>query len=156
MSMDSSFSGYLIKRAMKSGRNWKKRYFVLDVPSKQLVYYKKPGGAVRDVAGHEDALPHVALLSRRLRGRRGARVLSGRIADDRRGRARARRRRRRPPGRAAFRVSGGAASFQDALEHRAWWLARRLRGRRERVERRRAGVDPVRTCPDTVERNLPL
>ena len=47
MSMDSSFSGYLIKRAMKSGRNWKKRYFVLDVPSKQLVYYKKPGGAVR-------------------------------------------------------------------------------------------------------------
>ena len=39
--------GYLIKRAMKSGRNWKKRYFVLDPGTKQLTYFKKPGGAVR-------------------------------------------------------------------------------------------------------------
>ena len=39
--------GYLIKRAMKSGRNWKKRYFVLEEGSNQLKYYKKPNGAER-------------------------------------------------------------------------------------------------------------
>jgi len=36
-------NGYLVKRAMKSGRNWKKRYFVLDSDENTLCYYKKEG-----------------------------------------------------------------------------------------------------------------
>ena len=34
-------SGYLVKRAVNSGRNWKKRYFVLE--NTTLRYYKKEG-----------------------------------------------------------------------------------------------------------------
>jgi len=37
--------GYLIKRAMKSGRNWKKRYFLLQ--GNTLNYFKKPNGQLR-------------------------------------------------------------------------------------------------------------
>ena len=35
--------GYLVKRAMKSGRNWKKRYFILDPTERTLKYFKKKG-----------------------------------------------------------------------------------------------------------------
>ena len=35
--------GYLVKRAMKSGRNWKKRYFILDPAERTLKYFKKQG-----------------------------------------------------------------------------------------------------------------
>jgi hypothetical protein len=35
--------GYLKKRAVKSGRNWKKRWFVLNIRERKLMYYKKKG-----------------------------------------------------------------------------------------------------------------
>jgi hypothetical protein len=35
--------GYLMKRAVKSGRNWKKRWFVLNLRERKLQYYKKKG-----------------------------------------------------------------------------------------------------------------
>ena len=35
--------GYLTKRAVKSGRNWKKRWFILDKDKNVLEYYEKEG-----------------------------------------------------------------------------------------------------------------
>ena len=36
--------GYLKKRAVKSGRNWKKRWFQLNMRERKLTYFKKKGG----------------------------------------------------------------------------------------------------------------
>ena len=43
MSAEVQKSGWLVKRAMKSGRNWKKRYFVLTSDG-TMKYYEKKGG----------------------------------------------------------------------------------------------------------------
>ena len=63
--------GWLIKRAMKSGRNWKKRYFVLDAGKREQNYFKKPGGQLRgtlvlgpnSVARNSNIKPHAFEVS---------------------------------------------------------------------------------------------
>ena len=44
--------GYLVKRAMKSGRNWKTMYFVLNDDMHTLCYYKKESDFKKDPASN--------------------------------------------------------------------------------------------------------
>ena len=51
--------GWLTKRALKSGRNWKKRWFVLT--REAISYYERPGGKKKGVQVVRDALLHALM-----------------------------------------------------------------------------------------------